>query len=56
MINRRSLTKTETALEDGLDPTAEEIGVVQKTYHEAPMVVNGRISQGNRILLSKDLE
>ena len=36
LISRHSLTKTETALEDGLDPTAEEIGMVPRRYHEPP--------------------
>ncbi len=35
------LTKTETALEGGLDPTAEAIGVVCKTLPRAPRIING---------------
>ena len=34
VINLYFHTKTETALLDGLDPTAEEIGVVGKAYRE----------------------
>ncbi len=34
VINLYYLTKTETVQEDGLDPTAEEIGVVEKRYHD----------------------
>ena len=40
MINRYSSTKTETASESGLDPTAEEIGVVGKRYRNEPTYVN----------------
>ena len=39
-LNRYSLTKTETASEGGLDPTAEEIGVVAKRYRNEPRYVN----------------
>ena len=36
------LTKTETALEGGLDPTVESIGVVYKPYHSrTPSPRNG---------------
>ena len=34
IIDRYSHTKTETAPEDGLDPTGEAIGVVEEKYHE----------------------
>ena len=40
VINRYSHTKTETASEGGLDPTAEEIGVVNQPYHNAPTYIN----------------
>ena len=40
VINHSYLIKTETALEDGLDPTGEAIGVVRETYHDAGTVVN----------------
>ena len=38
-INGYSPTKTETASQDGLDPTAEEIGVV-RPYHNTPTYIN----------------
>ena len=41
MINHYPLTMTETALRDGLDPTAEEIGLAKKRYNEAAAAVNG---------------
>ena len=40
LINRYSPTKTETASEGGLDPTAEEIRVVYRRYHDEE-AVNG---------------
>ena len=35
-------TKTETALRDGLDATAEEIGAVDRPYHNASTYINVR--------------
>ena len=40
VINRYSHTKTETASEGGLDPTAEEIGVVDQHYHNASTYIS----------------
>ena len=50
MLNRYSPTKTETASEGGLGPTAEEMGVVDKRYRNEPTHVNvERSSQSLRV-------
>ena len=42
LINRYSPTKTETASEGGLDPTAEEIGIIDQFYHKTPTLSTSR--------------
>ena len=50
MINRYSLTKTETVLEGGLDPTGEATGVVDQHCREASTCVKVQSVKGGGIL------